>query len=61
MKGVTGLCKYCKNRSWWCTDNHYCDSGNRFAPFAPIEGNFDRETLIEKWMKHVKEMNHEEN
>ena len=58
MKGVTGLCRYCKNYSWWCDENHYCDGCNGFAPFAPKDDvKYDRDTVVMKWMEHVKEMN----
>ena len=56
---ITGLCRYCKNRSWWCGDNHYCDSGNNFAPFAPISGlKYSREEIIDKWYVEVERRNH---
>ena len=58
MVGKTGLCRYCKKYTMWCSDNHHCDSGNGFAPFAPKDVlNFDRETIILKWLKYVEETN----
>lgn len=53
---LTGLCRYCKNHSWWCGDNHYCESGNDYQPFQPVEGlKFTRDEIIKKWYATVKE------
>ena len=48
MKRTTGLCKFCKNQSCWCGDNHYCESGNNYLPFVPVDG-YSREEIIKKW------------
>lgn len=54
MEKKTGLCKYCKNHSWWCTDNHYCDGGNNFRNFFPVDGlKYSREEIIKKWFVYV--------
>ena len=58
MENKTGLCKYCKNQSWWCGDNHYCDGNNGFRPFQPVDGlKISREEIIQKWYAFDKKIN----
>lgn len=52
---MKSLCKYCRNHSWYCGDNHYCDGANNFAPFVPKDGlKLSREEIIAKWRASFK-------
>ena len=60
MNNRTGLCKYCKHWTPWCTQSRACDGNSGFVPFAPVDGlKYSREEIIEKWLNQKQGGGHE--